>query len=62
MKDLYLQNLKDWQAAGGGLFCVFSSMGLYSKWGSWGLLEHAGQGPKTAPKYQAVRQFLEARD
>src|SRR5208282_5752139 len=34
MKDLYEQNLNDWQAAGAGLFCVFSSTGKYTKWGS----------------------------
>src|SRR5262249_55337504 len=41
MKDLYLADLKNWRESGGGLFCVFSSMGRYSKWGSWGVLEHA---------------------
>jgi hypothetical protein len=59
MKDLYRQNLKDWQTEGGALFCVFSSAGTYSKWGSWGLLEYPGQDVQTAPKYQAVREYLE---
>jgi len=58
MRDLYLEDLRNWQDAGGDLFCVLSSMGRYSKWGSWGLLEYAGQDPKTAPKYQAVREVL----
>lgn len=58
MKDLYLQDLRNWKAAGGGLFCVFSSMGTYSKWGSWGVLEHPGQDPAKAPKMQALRAFL----
>jgi hypothetical protein len=59
MKDMYLQDLQHWQEAGGDVFCIFSSMGRYSKWGSWGLLEHAQQEPKNAPKYQAVREYLE---
>ena len=58
MKELYLQHLRDWNAAGGDLFCVFSSMGRYSKWGSWGLLEHPGEDP-SAPKLQAIREYLE---
>lgn len=59
MRDLYLRNLRDWQEAGGDLFCVFSSMGAYSKWGSWGLLEHAAQDLDNAPKYQAIREYLQ---
>jgi hypothetical protein len=58
MKDLYLADLKNWQEAGGGLFCVFSSMGRYSKWGSWGVLEHAAQEPAKAPKMRALREYL----
>lgn len=58
MKDLYLTHLKDWQEAGGELFCVFSSMGRYSKWGSWGVLEHTEQDPNSAPKWQALLEYL----
>ena len=39
MKELYLEDLKNWQEIGGSTFCVFSSMGLYTKWGSWGVME-----------------------
>jgi len=48
-----------WEQAGGKLFAVFSSTGRYSKWGSWGVLEHHGQDPATAPKYKAMVQFME---
>jgi hypothetical protein len=58
MKDLYLQDFKNWQEIGGGLNCVFSSMSRYTKWGSWGLLEYSDQDEKTAPKYQAVREWM----
>src|SRR5262249_12813438 len=61
MKELYLADLKNWQQAGGGLFCVFSSMGTYSKWGSWGVLEHTAQDDKEAPKYQALREYLDRK-
>ncbi len=58
MKDLYLADLKNWREAGGGLFCVFSSMSLPSKWGSWGVLEHFAQPLEQAPKMQALREYL----
>ena len=58
MKDLYLKDLQGWQDAGGELFCIFSSMGRPSKWGSWGVLEFADQDVKTAPKLQAIREFM----
>jgi hypothetical protein len=58
MKQVYLDYLRAWKDAGGDLFMVFSSMGAPSKWGSWGILEHEGQDPTTAPKYQAVMEAL----
>ena len=60
MKDVYLEYLRGWREAGGGLFMVFSSMGAPSKWGSWAILEYEGQDPATAPKYQAVAEALRA--
>ncbi|MDY0356138.1 MAG: hypothetical protein RBR19_09690 [Sedimentisphaerales bacterium] len=59
MKQLYLNYLAGWKQHGGTLMSIFSSMGTYSKWGSWGLLEYHGQDPAEAPKYQAVIQFLQ---
>jgi len=58
MKELYLQDMRNWQNAGGNLFCIFASVGGYSKWGSWGVLEYADQDEATAPKLQAIREFL----
>jgi hypothetical protein len=57
MKDLYLQDLGNWRDAGGGLYVAFASTARPSKWGNWGVLEFDGQDPKTAPKYQALKQF-----
>ena len=59
MKQLYLDYLNVWKTAGGKTMAIFSSTGTYSKWGSWGLLEHHDQDVKTAPKYQAVLEFIE---
>ncbi|MDI6447740.1 hypothetical protein [Anaerobaca lacustris] len=59
MKQLYLDYLAGWKQNGGTLMAIFSSMGTYSKWGSWGLLEYHGQPAAEAPKYQAVMQFLQ---
>ncbi len=59
MKQLYLDYLTGWKQNGGTLMVIFSSMGNYSKWGSWGLLEYHGQPTAEAPKYQAVLEFME---
>jgi hypothetical protein len=58
MKDLYLEHLGAWHACGGDVFCLFSSMSSYGKFGSWGLLEHEFQNPAAAPKYTAALEFL----
>jgi len=59
MRQLYLEYLSCWKDAGGTMMAIFSSMGRYSKWGSWGLMEYHGQPVAEAPKYQAVLEFLE---
>ena len=51
--------LPGWKQNGGTLAMIFSSMGTWSKWGSWGLMEYHGQPASEAPKYQAVIEFLE---
>lgn len=58
MKDVYLRSMNNWKDVGGGLYVIFSSMGRPSKWGSWGILEYEGQDPATAPKHQAVLEFI----
>jgi hypothetical protein len=59
MKQLYLEYLSGWKQNSGTMMAIFSSMGRYSKWGSWGLMEYHGQPVTEAPKYQAVLEFLE---
>ena len=58
MRELYLEDLKNWQEIGGSTYSVFSSMGLYTKWGSWGVLEHRDQDPDQVPKMKAIREFM----
>jgi hypothetical protein len=54
---LYGRYLDIWTAAGGGdLFCLFSSVGAWSRWGSWGLLEYLADD---TPKYRAVTSWTE---
>lgn len=57
MGPLYAKYLDAWRAAGGDLMCIFSSVGSYSKWGSWGLLEYSTQPVAEAPKYLAVAEW-----
>lgn len=61
MAALYRDDLTQWFDNGGGLNCVFSSVGRYSKWGSWGLLEHWDQDEQTAPKMRAVRAVMSGK-
>lgn len=58
MKELYLEDLKNWQEIGGDTFCVFSSCSKYSKWGSWGVLEYGDQKESDAPKLLAIREWM----
>lgn len=58
MHDLYAAFLRKWSASDGGIMVLFNSMGRYTKWGSWGLLEHEGQPPDDAPKYRAAKEHL----
>lgn len=59
MRTLYLDYLAGWRQNGGTLAAIFSSLGTWSKWGSWGLMEYHGQPPVEAPKYEAVIEFLD---
>lgn len=59
--DLYCAYFNNWyDRAQGGLFAVFSSHGLPSRWGSWGLKEHMNDLQN--PKYRAVMECVAARN
>ena len=59
MGGIYRRYYDAWQAAGGDLFCHFSSIGRWSKWGSWGLMEYYDDNPRDYPKFQATMQWAE---
>lgn len=54
MAGIYRKYYAAWEAAGGDLLCHFSSVGEWSKWGSWGLLQYADDPPESAPKFTAT--------
>lgn len=57
MGQIYDRYFAAWQQTGGKLFCYFSSVGRWSKWGSWGALEYYDDDPAQAPKFQAILRF-----
>lgn len=59
MATLYQLYLNQWQEAGGGLLCHFVDVSPYTRFGSWGALEYQNQPLETAPKYQALVDFIE---
>ena len=54
MGAIYTKYLDAWRDLGGDVMCIFASTGSWSKWGSWGLLEHAEQTEDDVPKCKAV--------
>jgi hypothetical protein len=60
MGELYEKYYDAWRATGGDLFCVFSSIGRWSKWGSWGLAEYWDTTPAEAPKLAATLSWTKA--
>ncbi|NOY69179.1 MAG: hypothetical protein GXP53_06755 [Deltaproteobacteria bacterium] len=59
MGKIYQKYLEAWEKEGGGLFCHFSSIGKWTKWGSWGLMQYYDDDPAKSPKFRAVMQWAE---
>jgi len=59
IKQLYLDYLALWKAAGGQLFVHFNDVGEFSKFGSWGSLERVDQLRSAAPKFDALQTFID---
>jgi hypothetical protein len=57
MGEIYAKYLKAWQDAGGDMFCNFSSIGAWSKWGSWGVMQYYDDDPAKAPKLMALLRW-----
>jgi hypothetical protein len=61
MGEIYRKYYDGWKQHGGDLFCVFASVGNWSKWGSWGLAEYFDERPADVPKYQATLDWAKAQ-
>ena len=59
MGEVYSQNLNTWVQAGGDLICSYYSVGKWSKWGSWGLLQYYDDAPTA--KFKAVLDWAKSR-
>jgi hypothetical protein len=57
MAELYTHYLRYWQTNYGDLMSLYMDVGSVSKYGAWGMLEHAGQKPGSTPKSKAVTLF-----
>lgn len=57
MGDLYRDYFAGWMAEGGDLLCHFASVGKWSKWGSWGLLQYADEPAAQSPKFMATLRW-----
>ncbi len=60
MRELYAELLHQWQKAGGETFVMFSSPRTCQWFGCWGLKEYITQPVEEAPKYAAVKEFIQS--
>lgn len=58
MYDIYRQFITSWQSQIGGPLSLFALTGGIGPYGSWGLVEYAGQPISKAPKMRAVADWL----
>jgi len=57
MGEVYERYYTAWEQAGGDMLCHFSSVGRWSKWGSWGLLQFYDDDPAASPKFMATMRW-----
>jgi len=53
MGEIYSKSLAAWTQMGGDLTCSYFSVGTWSKWGNWGLLQRYDDNPASSPKFTA---------
>lgn len=58
MEELYRRYFEIWERYGGGLFLHYDLVGAYTRWGSWGLVEHLHHDYLAAPKWRAIESYL----
>lgn len=61
MGGIYDALFKGWTDAGGSLFCHFSSVAAWTKWGSWGALQYYDDDPAASPKFSALVRWARSR-
>ncbi len=55
MGEIYDHYLEQWmRISSDGLFCLWLSTEVWSKWGSWGLAQYFDEKPHNSPKLQSV--------
>lgn len=54
MGEIYEKYFAAWEANRGGVMAMFASVGQWSKWGSWGLMEFYNEAPSEHPKMAAT--------
>lgn len=54
MEGIYDAYFQAWEEAGADMLCYFSSVGKWSKWGSWGMLQYYDDDPTDSAKYRAT--------
>jgi hypothetical protein len=54
---IYRKYYDAWAREGGDLFCHFSSVVAWSKWGSWGLLQSLDEDASHSPKFMATMRW-----
>jgi len=59
MEDLYRSLLDGWTERGGSLFCHFSSVARWTKWGSWGTLQFYNDPAAASPKWRALASWAQ---
>jgi len=57
MGEIYRKYYAAWVKEGGDLLCYFSSVGRWSKWGSWGIMEYYDDDPAKSPKFIATMSW-----
>lgn len=59
MRQLYLDDLRRWDANGGGLYMAFTLTYAPNKFGAWGVLESQNQDRQTAPKWLGIMDYID---
>lgn len=56
----FVKHFDAWTREGGDLLCHFSSVSVWNKWGSWGLLQFADEDGATSPKFMAAMHWAKS--